>query len=31
MKKYNWKSNTMDESDLQKIFIYSAFPRDSKK
>ena len=30
MKKYNLKNNTMNESQLQKIYNYSIYPRDSK-
>ena len=30
MKKYNLKNDTMNESDLQKIYIYPIYPRDSK-
>ena len=31
MKKYNLKDDTMNESQLQKIYKYSTFPRDSKR
>ena len=30
MKKYNLKDQTMSESDLQKIYNYKIYPRDSK-
>ena len=30
MKKNNLKDNTMNESDLQKIYNYPIYPRDSK-
>ena len=30
MKKYNLKNDTMNESQLQKIYKYSIYPRDSK-
>ena len=30
MKKYNLKDTTMSESQLQKIFNYPLYPRDSK-
>ena len=30
MKKYNLKNDTMNESQLQKIYSYSIYPRDSK-
>ena len=30
MKKYNLKNDTMNESQLQKIYIYPIYPRDSK-
>ena len=30
MKKYNLKDDTMNESQLQKIYIYPIYPRDSK-
>ena len=30
MKKYNLKDNTMNESELQKVFNYPIYPRDSK-
>ena len=30
MKKYNLKNNTMNESQLQKIYNYPIYPRDSK-
>ena len=30
MKKYNLKSNTMNESQLQKVFKFPIYPRDSK-
>ena len=29
MKKYNLKNNTMNESELQRIFIYPIYPRKS--
>ena len=29
MKKYNLKNNTMNESQLQKIYNYRIYPRDS--
>ena len=31
MKKYNIKNDTMIEFELQRIFIYNIYPRDSKK
>ena len=31
MKKYNLKNDTMNESQLQKIYYYPIYPRDSKK
>ena len=30
MKRYNLKNDTMNESQLQKIFNYPIYPRDSK-
>ena len=30
MKKYNLKNNTMNESQLQKFYNYTIYPRDSK-
>ena len=30
MKKYNLKNDTMNESQLQKVFNYPIYPRDSK-
>ena len=30
MKKYNLKNNTMNESELQKIYNYPIYPKDSK-
>ena len=30
MKKYNLKNNTMNESQLQKIYNYTIYPRDSE-
>ena len=30
MKKYNLKNNTMNESDLQKIYNYPIYPKNSK-
>ena len=30
MKKYNLKNDTMNESELQKIYKYPIYPRDSK-
>ena len=30
MKKYNLKNDTMNESQLQKVYIYKIYPRDSK-
>ena len=30
MKKYNFKNDTMNESQLQKIYNYPIYPRDSK-
>ena len=30
MKKYNLKNDTMNESQLQKIYNYYIYPRDSK-
>ena len=30
MKKYNLKDQTMNESDLQKVYNYKIYPRDSK-
>ena len=30
MKKYDSKNDTMNESDLQRVYNYSIYPRDSK-
>ena len=30
MKKYNLKNNTMNESELQRVYNYPIYPRDSK-
>ena len=30
MKKYNLKNDTMNESQLQKVYNYHIYPRDSK-
>ena len=30
MKKYNLKDDTMNESELQRVYIYPIYPRDSK-
>ena len=30
MKKYNLKNDTMNESELQRIYNYPIYPRDSK-
>ena len=30
MKKYNLKNDTMNESQLQKVYDYPIYPRDSK-
>ena len=30
MKKYNLKDDTMNESQLQKVYSYPIYPRDSK-
>ena len=30
MTKYNFKKDTMNGSDLQRVYIYSIYPRDSK-
>ena len=30
MKKYNLKNETMNESQLQTVYIYPIYPRDSK-
>ena len=30
MEKYNLKDQTMNESDLQKVYNYNIYPRDSK-
>ena len=30
MKKYNLKNDTMDESELQKVYNYPIYPRDSR-
>ena len=30
LKKYNLKNDTMNETQLQKIYNYSIYPRDSK-
>ena len=31
MEKYNLKDQTMNENDLQKVYNYKIYPRDSKK
>ena len=31
MKKYNLKSNTMNESESQRVYNYPIYPRDSKR
>ena len=31
MKKYNLKDNTMNESQLKRVYKYNMYPRDSKK
>ena len=31
MKKYNLRKATMNESELQRFYNYSIYPRDSKK
>ena len=31
MKKYKLKNDTMNESELQRVYNYSIYPRDSKK
>ena len=31
MKNYNLKNNTMNERELQKIYNYPIYPRDSKR
>ena len=31
MKKYNLKNKTMNESELQRVYNYPIYPRDSKK
>ena len=31
MKKYNLKNITIYEKELQRVFIYPIYPRDSKK
>ena len=31
MKKYNLKNDTMNESQLQRVYNYPIYPRDSKK
>ena len=31
MKKYKLKNDTMNESELQKVYNYPIYPRDSKK
>ena len=31
MKKYDLKNDTMNESDLQRVYNYPIYPRDSKK
>ena len=31
MKMYKLKNDTMDESELQKVYNYPIYPRDSKK
>ena len=30
MKKYNLKNNTLNESELQRVFTFSIYPRSSK-
>ena len=30
MKKYSLKNDTMNESDLQRVYNYPIYPRDSK-
>ena len=30
MKKYNLKNNTMNESELQRVFNYAIYPKNSK-
>ena len=30
MKKYNLKNNTVNQSELQKVYSYTIYPRDSK-
>ena len=30
MKKYNSKNDTMNESDLQRVYNFNIYPRDSK-
>ena len=30
MNKFNWKVDTMNESDLQRVYIYNIYPRNSK-
>ena len=30
MKEYTIKNNTMEESELQRVYIYEIYPRDSK-
>ena len=30
MKKYNLKNDTMNESKLQRVYIYRIYPRDSR-
>ena len=30
MKKYNLKNDTMNESELQRVYNYSIYPRDSE-
>ena len=30
MKKYNLKDDTMNESELQRVYNYSIYPRDSE-
>ena len=30
MKKYNLRNDTLNESDLQKVYKYPIYPRDSK-
>ena len=30
MKNYNLKNDTMDESEIQRVYSYSVYPKDSK-